>query len=372
MGDTCMMADTCPDDWAFPDYIPGTSAGRLQRTRLAPAFNVTTLKAAVVGRLVRDALRAVRDGVAYGTKAVLQPAAHEFRALVPDASAGYGVNERANWKLSTLLGINARYGAVKVVGSHSYNLHLGLPRSTSTLILYDKLTMRIVEIMDGTMLSTQRTGAYASLVVDCLLRRHEVFDVFLFGTGRVAEAIADDLQAHHAGRVRMLHVKSRSPASAEKFARETGRRVDFPVRAARDLAMMPACALVITASNTITPLFPAQQVGPHAVVLHLGGDETPAEWVRHVLEAGTVICDDVHTVAHRNSQSVALYFSRMGQSLEDYANSYQILNFWEIFDDPVFVCRTPVLVTCVGMPVLDLYLAQHVYETANGITPSPV
>lgn len=377
MGDTCMMDHTCADAWgagawSWPDGSSGPAAGWVQQAGLARASNDVPLEAVVVGRLVRQALRAMRDGIAYGDKSVLQPTAREFRELVPDTSLGYGMNERANWKLSALLGINDRYGSVKIVGSHSYNRHLGWPRSTSTLILYDKLTMRPLEIMDGTMLSTQRTGAYASVVVDGLLRGHETFDVFLFGTGRVAEAIIDDLQAHHAARVRTLHIKSRSFASAEAVARAMTGRVDFPVRAARDLALMPTCALVVTASNAITPLFSAACVAPDAVVLHLGGDETPAAWVRQVLESGTVICDDVHTVTHRNSQSVALYFSRQGQSLEESATTYQVLNLWQIFDDPTFACRAPVLVTCVGMPALDLYLAQHVYETANGVTPSPV
>lgn len=49
--------------------------------------------------------------------------------------------------------------------------------------------MRPVSIMDGTTLSAQHTGAYASIVIDRLMQHCETFSVFLFGAGCVANAI---------------------------------------------------------------------------------------------------------------------------------------------------------------------------------------
>lgn len=333
----------------------------------ATPIEIPPLDARDVGRLVRTALDAVRGGEAYGAKAVLEPIPEELTALLGEAARNvYVPGERANWKLSTLISVNATYGAVKIVGSHSYNRQQGLPRSCSTLLLYDKLTMRSVAIFDGTALSAQRTGAYASIVIDRLLRHHAKFSVYLFGAGRVAQSVVADLDAHHADRVEALYVNSRTHDSATTFVNWMGPRVRFPVIAPQDRrAHLPDCTLIVTASNADAPLFEAWEVGEETVVLHLGGDEIPRGLVEYVLEAGTVICDDVHTVAHRNSQSLPLYFARIGRSLQEVTGRYQILNLWQIDEHAGTRYRLPALVTCVGLPVLDLYLAQHVYETAR-------
>lgn len=346
------------------------SFGPLSRVA-ASRVTVMALAPRVVGQHVRAALRALRDGEAYGTKAVLEPTRDELRALLGDeADAAYAKGERPNWKLSALVSINPSYGAVKIVGSHSYNRQHGDPRSTSTVLLYDKLTMHAVAILDGSTLSAQRTGAYASVIIDRLLQERARFSVFLFGAGRVAQAVVEDLQAHHPERIDTLYIRSRTQASTDAFVARLAPQVSFPLVAAPTLDALPDCTLIVTASNANAPLFEAWQVGDASIVLHLGGDETPDELIRYILEAGTVICDDIDTVAHRRSQSLPLFFARTGRSLESMANAYQVRNLWQILDEDT-PYRLPALVTCVGLPVLDLYLAQHVYETARDAAICP-
>jgi alanine dehydrogenase len=100
-----------------------------------------------------------------------------------------------------------------------------------------------------------------------------------------------------------------------------------------------------------------------AVTLHLGGDETPADHIRRVLRTGLLVCDDVAMVSRRNSQSLALYFSRMGATLEQLGPMLGVMNLKDVGSIAEGRGADPVHVTCVGLPMLDLYVAAYVYET---------
>lgn len=316
----------------------------------------------LVGEIARKALAAMASGVAYGAKVAVQPRECELLELLGSADTSVDLaDERLNWKLSALVSVNDRYGAVKIVGSNAYNRVRHLPRSQSTILLFDKLTMQPLTIMDGTEISAARTGAYASIVADHFLPDYDTFSVFLIGAGRVAEKVVADLAAHHGDRIEMVYVKSRSPEGAENLTRAY-HNLPFPVVAARDMDRLGACAYVITASNAAAPVFDANALAHDALVLHLGGDETPGAYIRRTLEQGTVFCDDVDAVCHRASQSVSLYFKSRGLKLSEQAPKYQIGNLWSLSRNPRVAFRKPALVTCVGLPVLDLYVAQHVFE----------
>ena len=331
------------------------------------------LEARRVGVLVRRAVADMGAGIAYGSKAVLQPRDEELRDLTSRAMDELcPATERLNWKLNALVSANARYCAVKIVGSNACNRAFGLPRSQSLIVLYDKLSMRPLAIFDGTEVSARRTGAYASMVVEAALGQRPDLTVALYGAGPIADCVIDDLQAHHALRIGRIDVRSRRHASAVRFAAAAAQRSGLDVRAAPATGRGRA-DLVITATNAGTPVVAPEMLGEDVVVLHLGGDELPAGFIERTLEHGSVVCDDVATVCHRNSQSLALYFSRQGRRLEDLANLYGVRNLHELAGASPVPLRHPALFTCVGLPVLDLYLAQWLYEQPQaGTGPSVI
>jgi alanine dehydrogenase len=129
--------------------------------------------------------------------------------------------------------------------------------------------------------------------------------------------------------------------------------------------------LIITASNSKYPLFEDFEIERNATVLHLGGDEAPCEFISRTLEHGMVVCDDIAMVSARNSQSIALYFSRRGSSLEAQAPDRgvrELANYLTAEEHDT----GPIHITCVGVPSLDLYVAQYIYESYLAAASSPV
>lgn len=303
----------------------------------------------------------LRAGLSIGKKSVLLPSETELWA-----SAGYAAlrdqfrDERLGWKLSALSSIGPRLASVKIVGANAANRHFGLERSFSTILLLDKFTMRPVCFLEGTDISAARTATYASLVAESVLAELKTIKVFLFGGGPIARSIGLALGAVLGARLEILWVRTRSRQTAEAFAHSLP-QIAAPIVPVTDNANLLQADFIITASNAKSPVFAAHEVASEAVVLHLGGDETPVEYLTHVLQNGIVVCDDLAMVSARNSQSIALYFSRRGSTLETEGQTLGVRDFVGHV-----VGRTPsrgaTHITCVGLPSLDLYVAEYIFE----------
>lgn len=324
------------------------------------------LDAENVGRQVRLALQDLSQSHCYGVKAVLQPGEEELQSLLQGSSAtAYSENERPNWKLSTLVSVNQHFGAVKIVGSHSYNKKLNMPRSKSLIILYDKLTMVPLAMMDGTMISARRTGSYASISLGLIKPEVKKNNVFIIGAGEIAQAVIDDLACWSTGKIGCVFVLSRTLNNAQSFASRNN-QLPFSVVAVKDRSLMPNCDFIITASNSSSPCYELQDLKSDALILHLGGDETPESLIEHVLLQGSVICDDIHCVSSRGSQSLARYFSNKDETLEKYATQFGVKNLYDRNTQRESSSGHRTLITCVGLPVLDLYVAQYLFMTFMG------
>ena len=304
----------------------------------------------------------IRSGIAFGGKAVMSLPEADFWA-----SSGFGefegqfTGERLGWKLSALYSVNARYGGVKIIGANAFNRLRGLPRSASIFVLLDKFSLRPLAILEATAISAARTGIYASEVFNRCLDHRQAVSVFVFGAGPVARCVIDSL-AHSAGaRVEQVFVRSRTVEGAEALVHAIDGRTPFRLESVTDNRKLADCSFVITASNARGPVFEDHELNPAAVTLHLGGDEVPAACLQRVLRRGRVACDDIKTVSRRNSQSLALHFSRQGLSLEAVGPILGILEL-SAPGDWVLEPGEPVSITCVGLPMLDLYAVQAAYE----------
>lgn len=311
---------------------------------------------------VESAWRDIRAGSSIGGKAVLSLPEDQFWAIPEFAAERESfTTERLGWKLSSLYSVNPRFGGVKIIGANAFNRRRGLPRSTSTYLLLDKTTLRPVAIFDGTALSAARTGTYASLVLETFVETPMKISAFLFGAGPVARSVIDCLSYTGSERIERIFVRSRFLESAARFVEAAAPTTPIALVPVVDNAALAECALVVTATNARDPIFEDRELARDAATLHLGGDEVPEAYLMRALRTGTVICDDLKTVSRRNSQSVSLYFSRRGLSLETAGPLLGIGEFsavagWQ-HSRP-----GPVCVTCVGLPMLDLYVAEATWE----------
>ncbi|WMT92562.1 ornithine cyclodeaminase [Pelagibacterium sp. H642] len=343
---------------------------------LPPFMSWTELEAAgldpnpvVLHGIAKRMWRDLHLGKTFGKKSVLHPREADLwqRDEFSQLRGAFG-SERLGWKLSALSAIGPDYAAVKIVGANAINRHFGLARSASIVVLLDKFTMRPLCLFEGTGLSAARTGTYGSIVADAIFAERDPIKVFMFGGGPVARNIALSLWANYGKSIDAVWVKTQSLGTAQAFVRSLA-HTDLPLMAVGDNARLAEADLVVTASNAKSPVFSANQPNARAVVLHLGGDETPASYLTQMLRHGTLVCDDVAMVSQRNSQSLSLLFSARGTSLETQGPLLGIAGLADLVEGSVPIER-PVHITCVGLPSLDLYVAAYLYEALRAQRPA--
>ena len=308
---------------------------------------------------VRQALIDLEAGLAAGAKATVTPRDDDIRDFADPERSGFDLAaEDLDWKLSALVSVNRRHGAVKIVGANAFNRCLGLPRSRSTILLFDKLTMQPLAMMDGTDISAVRTGAYASITADLFYAPRGAGRVVILGAGRIAEAVIRCLDASHRGRIERITVLSRSAGSAAALGERLRGTVATELVATQDRSALAEADLLITATTARGPVLDAGEIPPGITTLLLGGDELPAGYIEAALADGLVYCDSVASVAHRNVQSLSLYFSRRGTSMAEAA----IRSLGEEMIHPAWEPGRAVHVSCIGLPALDLYLTEYLYD----------
>jgi alanine dehydrogenase len=312
----------------------------------------------------RHALLDLETGQAMGAKATVAPPEETIRDFVDPERSGFDPKtEDLDWKLSALVSVNRRHGAVKIVGANAFNRCLGLPRSRSTILLFDKLTMLPLAMLDGTDISAVRTGAYASIVADLFYAPRGPGLVTIVGAGRIAEAVIRCLNASHSSRIGRIAVLARDLRRAEALLQRLRGSVGIELSAARDRRTLGEADLIVTATTARAPVLSAEEVQPGATTLLLGGDELPEAYIEGIFADGLVYCDSVDAVAHRNVQSLALWHSRRGLDLRE----RPVRSLAREMMQPVWEPGRGVHVSCIGLPALDLYVTEFLVDRLNAV-----
>ena len=246
---------------------------------------------------------------------------------------------------------------LKWVNSHPENPRRhDLPTVMATMCYSDPETGVPLAIMDGTTLTTKRTGAAAAVATDRLAVR-DATTLGLVGAGVQAHAQLDAILT-----VRPIETVVVADADAERaraFVAAVGDRVDARVGSIPEAV---ACAVVSTTTPVRDPIVDAEAVGDHTHVNAVGADAPGKhELADDLLAAATLVVDDREQCTHSGEINVPYAAGRLTD--DDVHAELGAVVIGEAAG------RTPedgvTVFDSTGLAVQDLAAAHVVYERAS-------
>jgi ornithine cyclodeaminase len=237
------------------------------------------VRAMITGPVALDLARQALRGQAEGLVVLSSPA-----AMVLDASALGG--PRFKFKAATVGHLNA--SGIRLVGRGA-----GGARASNYCAMFDHANAGLSGLVPDYWLSRIRTAAFGVAVAERLVKPGPLV-VALFGAGAIAREIVPLLAL--ALPVKELRVHSRRAESMAAFASDMAEQTALAVRAEPVRAKMaPGADLVITLTESTTPLVEPGELEAGAVVCSMGGHHELDYGV--LLESQRLVVDDTDYAA---------------------------------------------------------------------------
>lgn len=259
--------------------------------------------------------------------------------------------------LPAFLGGGFQVAGLKWIASFPGNLERGMPRASAVLVLNSSATGRPEAILEGSLISAERTAASAALAARIFLAGRPPKSVGFIGTGFINREIARFLGAALPGTGR-FHVFDLDPGRAASFAQDlAGGSTEIEIAPSLD-AVLRACPLISFATTAIRPhVEDLSLCRPGAVILHVSlRDLAP----QALLGCDNVV-DDVDHVA-RAQTSIHLAAQLTGST------GFIRCTLAEILEGEIPPRPKPTAVTVFspfGLGVLDVAVGQRVLELAR-------
>lgn len=246
---------------------------------------------------------------------------------------------------------------IKWIASFPDNVGQNLPRASALMILNSTETGRPTAVLEGSIISCERTAAGAALGARLLHRKHSIASLGVVGCGPINAAIVRYIVAD-AKPVGEIVVFDLSTERAASFVDEiAGFAAGIAIRIAASVDdVLRGSDVVSFATSAVTPTVDDLSICPEgATILHISlRDLTP----RAILQAENIVDDLDHVLQARTS--VHLTEMETGDrafirgTLADVAEGM-----------PPRAERKPVVLSPFGLAVLDLAFAEFVRREAQ-------
>ncbi|WP_448638241.1 ornithine cyclodeaminase family protein [Geodermatophilus sp. URMC 63] len=291
--------------------------------RFLDADAVTALGPAAAVRAISDALRAGLDPAGDPPRTAVGLSRGQFLLMPSETPAAAGV---------------------KVATVAPGNPARGLPRIQAAYLLFDRDTLALRAVLDGTALTTLRTPAVSvAAVLPVLADRPLRVAVVGAGPQAVGHVAALGAVRPLAAATHLVRDPSRTPLAAVRLG-----------SADADEALQ-AADVVVCATSARTPLFDSALLGDDAVVIAVGSHEPDArELDAALLGRATVVVEDVAT-ALREAGDVVLAIADGALAAEDLLPVRDVVS-----GAAVPGAGRPLVFKSVGMSWQDLVVAEAV------------
>lgn len=195
---------------------------------------------------------------------------------------------------------------LKWISTFSENLAKGLPRTSALIVLNSLETGRPTTVMEGSLITSQRTAASAALAARVLHRQPVIGTLGLMGCGLIGREILRFILADGCPVERImlfdLHADFTHSLADALAASGYAGRVEL---ASSEAQLLRASDLLLMATNAMKPSIDSlADCAPHATILHVSLRDLTAN---AVMQADN-LCDDVEqalqppTSLHRTQQ----------------------------------------------------------------------
>jgi len=180
-----------------------------------------------------------------------------------------------------------------------------LPTVIGLIVLSDPNNSYPLAIMDGTQITSLRTGAAGGVAVKYLARR-DARVVGMIGAGRQART---QLMAIHEvmPKIDLVKVYDIRPEASRKFAEEMGTTLNLNIRPATKVAEAADADVIVTVTLATGPVLLKKDVKPGTHINAIGADAPGKQELEGVLVASVkVIVDDIEQASHSGEINVPI------------------------------------------------------------------
>ena len=255
--------------------------------------------------------------------------------------------------------INGSAG-IKWVSAYPDNWKHRLPCVMATIILCDPNTGCPLTMMDGTYITSMRTGAAGGVAVKHLARRNSsVIGIIGAGTQAKAQllAISEVLP-----RIKEVRVFDQHRDASQRYAEEMGAKLNINTRPVETIEAAAEADIVVTTTPSTKPIIKKQYIGPGTHINAIGADaKGKQELEADVLREAKVIVDDIRQASHSGEINIPLsqglikvkeIYGTLGEVVANLKRGRENDQEITVFDS-------------TGLAIQDIICAQLVYNKAK-------
>jgi len=194
---------------------------------------------------------------------------------------------------------------LKWVSVYPDNWRHQLPCVMATIILCHPKVGCPIAVMDGTYITSMRTGAAGGVAVKYLARRDSSV-IGIIGSGTQAKtqllAICEVLP-----RIEQVKAFDQYRDVSRRFAEEMGARLNINIRPVETIEEATEADIVVTATSSTTPIVKRQHISPGTHINAIGADaKGKQELDADVLKNAKIVVDNIEQASHSGEINVPL------------------------------------------------------------------
>ncbi len=249
---------------------------------------------------------------------------------------------------------------IKWVSVFPNNPNHNLPSVMASIVLSDPSTGRVLAFMDGTYITSMRTGAAGGVAVQYLARKDSTV-VGMIGAGTQARtqlmAIAEVLS-----KIEEVRVYDLFREASQKFVKVMQAELGLNLRPVETIEEATEADIVVTTTPSTKPVVMKKHIRPGTHINAIGADaKGKQELEPGILLQAKVIVDDVEQASHSGEINVPLsqglikiddIYGTLGEVVAGLKKGRESDKEITIFDS-------------TGLAIQDIICAQLVYEKAR-------